>query len=139
MLATLFLLTKNTALIITAWQRYLRFFIYLNYFVFFYSEFSKEKKRTSYLMISSVFKVPSRVKISDVRFEGIRGTSATQVAVKIVCSRGLPCQNVSVEDINLEYNGKEGSSTSLCANVIEAPSLRESISSHLYSVCLTFF
>jgi hypothetical protein len=39
-------------------------------------------------MISSVFKVPSRVKISDVRFEGIRGTSATQVAVKIVCSRG---------------------------------------------------
>jgi galacturan 1,4-alpha-galacturonidase len=95
----------------------LRFFIYLNYFVFFYSEFSKEKKRTSYLMISSVFKVPSRVKISDVRFEGIRGTSATQVAVKIVCSRGLPCQNVSVEDINLVYNGKEGSSTSLCANV----------------------
>jgi galacturan 1,4-alpha-galacturonidase len=68
-------------------------------------------------MISSVFKVPSRVKISDVRFEGIRGTSATQVAVKIVCSRGLPCQNVSVEDINLVYNGKEGSSTSLCANV----------------------
>nr|TKS18441.1 hypothetical protein D5086_0000001100 [Populus alba] len=63
------------------------FFIYLNYLVFFYSEFSKEKKRTSYLMISSVFKVPSRVKISDVRFEGLRGTSATQVAVKMFLLR----------------------------------------------------
>ncbi|KAG6748735.1 hypothetical protein POTOM_048668 [Populus tomentosa] len=64
-------------------------------------------------------KVPSRAKISDVRFEGLRGTSATPVAVKIVCSRGLPCPNVSVEDedINFVYNGKEGSSTSPCANV----------------------
>ncbi|KAJ6880477.1 hypothetical protein NC652_033726 [Populus alba x Populus x berolinensis] len=32
-------------------------------------------------------KVPSRVKISDVRFEGLRGTSATQVAVKMFLLR----------------------------------------------------
>jgi galacturan 1,4-alpha-galacturonidase len=62
-------------------------------------------------------KVPSRVKISNVSFKRIRGTSATQLAVKLVCSKGIPCQNVAISDINLKYNGKEGPATSQCANV----------------------
>lgn len=40
------------------------------------------------------------------------------MAVKLVCSRGLPCQNVEIGDINLRYKGTDGSSaTSECANV----------------------
>ncbi|KAF8414205.1 hypothetical protein HHK36_002205 [Tetracentron sinense] len=61
--------------------------------------------------------VPSRVKLSKISFKNIRGTSSTQLAVKLVCSKGLPCQDVEVGDINLTYNGKEGPATSECANV----------------------
>ncbi|KAJ0052557.1 hypothetical protein Pint_01891 [Pistacia integerrima] len=61
-------------------------------------------------------KVPSRIRISDVSFKNIRGTSATELAVKLVCSRGLPCQKVGICDVNLTYNGN-GAATSECANV----------------------
>ncbi|KAB1208664.1 hypothetical protein CJ030_MR6G006525 [Morella rubra] len=50
-------------------------------------------------------KVPSRVKISDVSFKSIRGTSTTKVAVKLSCSKSLPCQNVKLSNIDLKYNG----------------------------------
>ncbi|KAM7503724.1 hypothetical protein LguiB_002628 [Lonicera macranthoides] len=61
--------------------------------------------------------IPSKVKISKVSFKNIRGTSGTQLAVKIVCSQGIPCDCVEVADIDLTYSGKEGPATSLCANV----------------------
>jgi len=61
--------------------------------------------------------VPSRVKISNVSFKNIRGTSATKQAVKIICSRSIPCQNVQISDISLQYNGKDGPITSVCKNV----------------------
>ncbi|KAF5746150.1 exopolygalacturonase GBGA-like [Tripterygium wilfordii] len=62
-------------------------------------------------------KVPSRVKISNVSFKNIRGTSSTQVAVKLVCSKGIPCQKVELKDIKLTYKGKEGPAISVCGNV----------------------
>lgn len=58
--------------------------------------------------------VPSRVKISDISFKGIRGTSATKLAVKLVCSKGIPCQNVEMSDINLVY---KGTAISQCSSV----------------------
>jgi len=61
--------------------------------------------------------VPSRVKISDVSFNAIKGTSATQLAVKLFCSRGTPCENVALNDINLVYHGINGTAISECANV----------------------
>ncbi|KAK2986007.1 hypothetical protein RJ640_002863 [Escallonia rubra] len=61
--------------------------------------------------------VPSKVKITDVSFKDIRGTSATKLAVKLVCSRGTPCQNVEMSGIHLVYQGNNGSATSQCANV----------------------
>ncbi|KAK6118759.1 hypothetical protein DH2020_047506 [Rehmannia glutinosa] len=61
--------------------------------------------------------VPSRVKISNVSFKDIRGTSASQLAVQIKCSKGNPCENVELSNINLGYHGKNGSATSECANV----------------------
>lgn len=60
--------------------------------------------------------IPSRVKISDVSFKGIRGTTSTALAVKLVCSGGFPCQNVVVSDIDLKYSGAEPI-TSECKNV----------------------
>ncbi|XP_057473976.1 exopolygalacturonase clone GBGA483-like [Actinidia eriantha] len=56
--------------------------------------------------------IPSCVKITNVSFKDIRGPLATQVAVKLVCSRGIPCWNVQMSGINLELAG-----TSQCVNV----------------------
>ncbi|KAM7505362.1 hypothetical protein LguiB_004266 [Lonicera macranthoides] len=61
--------------------------------------------------------VPSKVKISKVSFKNIKGTSSTQLAVKLVCSKGFPCEGVEVGDIDLTYNGKEGPAISQCANL----------------------
>ncbi|KAG2719458.1 hypothetical protein I3760_03G268300, partial [Carya illinoinensis] len=61
--------------------------------------------------------VPSRVKISNVGFKNIWGRFATKQAVKIICSRSIPCQNVQISDISLQYNGKDGPITSVCKNV----------------------
>ncbi|KAG6724616.1 hypothetical protein I3842_03G266400, partial [Carya illinoinensis] len=62
--------------------------------------------------------VPSRVKISNVSLiKNIQGTSVTKQAVKIICSRSIPCQNVQISDISLQYNGKDGPITSVCKNV----------------------
>ncbi|CAA0837022.1 Exopolygalacturonase clone GBGA483 [Striga hermonthica] len=64
--------------------------------------------------------VPSRVKISDVSFKDIRGTSASQMAVQLKCSKGYPCKNVELSNINLRYQGKSGTgsgATSECSNV----------------------
>ncbi|KAL2242506.1 UNVERIFIED_CONTAM: exopolygalacturonase, partial [Sesamum indicum] len=62
-------------------------------------------------------KVPSRVKISDVSFDDIRGTSASKVAVRLRCSSASPCENVGLSNINLAYHGSDGKATSECANV----------------------
>ncbi|XP_019197955.1 PREDICTED: exopolygalacturonase-like [Ipomoea nil] len=61
--------------------------------------------------------VPSKVKISDVSFKDIKGTSATKVAVKLLCSPGVPCEKVEMSGVNLEYHGTNGSAISECCNV----------------------
>lgn len=60
---------------------------------------------------------PSRVKISKVSFNNIKGTSASALAVKLVCSKSLPCDGVQIGDIDLAYNGNLGTITTNCANV----------------------
>ncbi|KAL3714631.1 hypothetical protein ACJRO7_006521 [Eucalyptus globulus] len=61
--------------------------------------------------------IPSLVKISNVSFKRIRGTSATKVAVKIACSKRIPCEGIEIADINLVYKGPDGPATSECSNV----------------------
>ncbi|PIA57916.1 hypothetical protein AQUCO_00500081v1 [Aquilegia coerulea] len=58
---------------------------------------------------------PSRIKISDVAFKNIRGTSATKEVLTLKC--GMPCEGVELSDINLRYNGTDGPATSICSNV----------------------
>ncbi|KAK7327686.1 hypothetical protein VNO77_21773 [Canavalia gladiata] len=58
---------------------------------------------------------PSKIKISKVSFKNIRGTSATQEGVTLLCSSGVPCEGVEISDIDLQFNGSEA--TAKCQNV----------------------
>ncbi|KAI3459861.1 hypothetical protein Pfo_016524 [Paulownia fortunei] len=56
----------------------------------------------------------SGVKISDVTYQDIHGTSATQVAVKFDCSKTHSCSGITLDEINLTYRDKPA--TASCAN-----------------------
>ncbi|KAM5580457.1 hypothetical protein ABKV19_009949 [Rosa sericea] len=58
----------------------------------------------------------SQIKISNVSFKNIRGTTSTPLGVKIVCAKGLPCEKVEMTDIDLKLTGT-GALTSQCTNV----------------------
>ncbi|XP_058071561.1 exopolygalacturonase-like [Magnolia sinica] len=64
------------------------------------------------------------VKLRDISFQNIRGTSATRTAVTLHCSKNSPCKNVKLQNIHLDYNGMQsnaaGSSrkaVSSCRNI----------------------
>ncbi|KAE9599561.1 hypothetical protein Lal_00002612 [Lupinus albus] len=48
---------------------------------------------------------PSKIKITDVSFKNIRGTSATQEGIVLDCSSSVPCEFVELNDIDLTFNG----------------------------------
>ncbi|KAL2487683.1 Pectin lyase-like superfamily protein [Forsythia ovata] len=56
----------------------------------------------------------SGVKISEVTYRDIQGTSASQVAVKFDCSNTNPCQRIKLENVKLTY--KNQSAQASCAN-----------------------
>ncbi|KAJ8766861.1 hypothetical protein K2173_009202 [Erythroxylum novogranatense] len=58
---------------------------------------------------------PSRVKISDIRFINVFGTTISNVAVDLTCSQQVPCERVHLSDINLKYIGPKPF-TSNCVN-----------------------
>ncbi|KAL9415642.1 hypothetical protein AB3S75_043854 [Citrus x aurantiifolia] len=62
-------------------------------------------------------KPPSRVKLSDIYFKNIRGTSSSAVAVALECSKGIPCQNIYLENVHLDLSSGEKQPTSSCKNV----------------------
>ncbi|KAI9185871.1 hypothetical protein LWI28_011457 [Acer negundo] len=62
----------------------------------------------------------SGVKISDVRFSNICGTTNTQIAVTLNCSESNPCQKIEMRDINIAYNGGGGPAKPACANAYGA-------------------
>ncbi|KAG7630461.1 Pectin lyase fold/virulence factor [Arabidopsis suecica] len=60
---------------------------------------------------------PSTIKLVDISFKNIRGTSGNKDAVKLLCSKAQPCANVEIGNINLEYKGADGPPTFMCSNV----------------------
>lgn len=58
----------------------------------------------------------SKVKISDVHFKNITGTSNTSVAVTLKCSGRLPCKTVTLQDVDLQFTGNN-STFATCLNV----------------------
>uniref|UniRef100_A0A2N9FNG3 Polygalacturonase n=1 Tax=Fagus sylvatica TaxID=28930 RepID=A0A2N9FNG3_FAGSY len=56
----------------------------------------------------------SGVKISQVTYKNIRGTSASQIAMNFVCSSSNPCTGIRLQDIKLTYNN--GAEKSSCTN-----------------------
>ncbi|CAN8265753.1 unnamed protein product [Cochlearia groenlandica] len=65
---------------------------------------------------------PSTIKLANISFNKIRGTSGNKDAVKLLCSKGHPCQNVEFGDINIKYTGPDGPPTFQCSNV--SPTLK---------------
>ncbi|KAK1581661.1 hypothetical protein Q3G72_007823 [Acer saccharum] len=57
----------------------------------------------------------SGLKISDVHFSNIHGTTMMQIAVTLNCSQSNPCQKIDMRDINIAYNGGGGPAKSTCA------------------------
>ncbi|KAL3648655.1 hypothetical protein CASFOL_005058 [Castilleja foliolosa] len=58
---------------------------------------------------------PSLVKIKDIIFKNIKGTTISPVAVDLTCSATVPCQNMLLQDIDLQHIGNE-KVTSTCVN-----------------------
>ncbi|CAI9762617.1 unnamed protein product [Fraxinus pennsylvanica] len=48
---------------------------------------------------------PSLVKISDVIYQNVRGTTSSPVAVNLMCSSQAPCQNIHLNNVNLKFQG----------------------------------
>ncbi|CAN1809045.1 Probable galacturan 1,4-alpha-galacturonidase SALK6 [Linum perenne] len=60
-------------------------------------------------------RIASKVKISDVFFKNIKGTSKNPEAMFMNCSQLFPCQNIQLTDIDLTY--PKGVAKSKCFNV----------------------
>ncbi|OVA14951.1 Glycoside hydrolase [Macleaya cordata] len=60
----------------------------------------------------------SGIQISQVTFANIKGTSATQVAMKFDCSKTSPCKGINVEDIKLTYHQNQEPAESFCQNAL---------------------
>ncbi|XVE63249.1 hypothetical protein DITRI_Ditri07aG0004700 [Diplodiscus trichospermus] len=59
----------------------------------------------------------SHVQIEDVTYRNIWGTSRSEIAVSLDCSKKYPCKNIEMRDINLSHLGNEGPLKSWCSYV----------------------
>lgn len=58
----------------------------------------------------------SGVQISDVKYQNIRGTSLSEVAVTFDCSATNPCKGIQLQNINLKYGNQKAQS--YCNNAV---------------------
>ncbi|KAF8402418.1 hypothetical protein HHK36_013373 [Tetracentron sinense] len=57
----------------------------------------------------------SGIKISEVTYKNIQGTSETEVAVKFDCSMSNPCRDIKLQDVKLSYHNNSPAQSS-CLN-----------------------
>lgn len=53
----------------------------------------------------------SGIKISNIIYKDITGTSATPIAIKFDCSSNFPCNGIRLEDVRLTYQNEEAKSS----------------------------
>ncbi|KAL4185124.1 hypothetical protein AMTRI_Chr10g229030 [Amborella trichopoda] len=58
----------------------------------------------------------SGIKISDVMYKNITGSSTTKVAINFNCNASNPCNNIELQDVDLTYKGKKGQASCTNAN-----------------------
>jgi polygalacturonase len=56
------------------------------------------------------------VQVKNVLYQNIQGTSASDMAIKLDCSKSFPCQGILLQNINLKGKGGE-TVKALCNNV----------------------
>ena len=56
----------------------------------------------------------SAVEVGNVTFKNIRGTTISKEAIKLSCSKNVPCSEIVVENIDLKLEGGEGETHSAC-------------------------
>ncbi|XP_002463688.2 polygalacturonase [Sorghum bicolor] len=58
----------------------------------------------------------SAVRVSNVVFKNIRGTTITKHAIKMNCSKNVPCQGITLKNIDMKLKGGKGNIDSTCQN-----------------------
>lgn len=58
------------------------------------------------------------MKVSDVTFKNITGTSRSKEAVALICSSSDPCEDIKLQDIKLSYLNKPARSRCENADVV---------------------
>ncbi|GJN22932.1 hypothetical protein PR202_gb10541 [Eleusine coracana subsp. coracana] len=58
----------------------------------------------------------SAVEVSNVVFKNIRGTTITKEAIKLTCSKNVPCHDITLQNIDLKMEGGKGAAESICQN-----------------------
>jgi polygalacturonase len=56
------------------------------------------------------------VQISNVVFKNIRGTTITKHAIKMNCRKNVPCQGITLKNIDLKMKAGKGNTESTCQN-----------------------
>ena len=60
----------------------------------------------------------SAVQVSNVLYKNIHGTSSSPEAIKFVCSKSIPCQGISLQNVELvDQITKQDVSKATCSNV----------------------
>lgn len=60
------------------------------------------------------------MKISNVHYNNIRGTSTSKVAVNFLCSPSVPCEKIELDDVDLTYTGIKKSKSPISASCVNA-------------------
>ncbi|KAL4561245.1 hypothetical protein LXL04_033408 [Taraxacum kok-saghyz] len=88
----------------------------------------------------------SGVRISNVKYQDVHGTSATKVAVKFDCSKKNPCRGITMQDVNLSFFKNKLQASAYCVNaagraagVVKPTSCLLPSSSYVLSLFLPLF